>query len=174
LPPTITTNTLPDGETEIAYNQTLVAGGDTPLTWSLEGGNLPNGLNLSPDGVISGTPTTAGTFNFTVKATNNAGSDTKELAIFIDDRMSIFDNSQSQLKIYPNPVGEILKIVRPTTDKAQIKIYDSRGLMALSFEMNNAEAEINVSSLPSGVYLIRIVDDSSRKLSTTTLRFVKQ
>ena len=45
---------------------------------------LPAGLSLNKDtGEISGTPTTAGTSTFTVKATNSAGSDTKELSITI-------------------------------------------------------------------------------------------
>jgi hypothetical protein len=63
--------------------QLLISGGSTPITWSLESGNLPNGLNLSTAGVISGTPTTVGTSNFTVKATNGAGNDTKALSISI-------------------------------------------------------------------------------------------
>ncbi|MDR2970324.1 MAG: putative Ig domain-containing protein [Bacteroidales bacterium] len=82
-PPTITTTTLPGGVTGTAYSAQLSATGPTPITWSLESGNLPNGLTLSAAGVISGTPTTAGTSNFTVKATNSTGSDTKSLSIAI-------------------------------------------------------------------------------------------
>ncbi|MDR2972303.1 MAG: putative Ig domain-containing protein [Bacteroidales bacterium] len=174
LPPTITTTNLPNGETEIPYHQTLTAKGDTPLTWSLEGGNLPNGLNLSSNGVISGTPTTTGTFDFTVKVVNNVGSDTKTLEITIDNTMGIFDNSQSQFKVYPNPVADMLKIIRPTTEKAQIEIYNCQGSMIWSFETNHAETEINVSSLPSGVYLIRLIDGGSQNPLTSILRFVKK
>ena len=82
-PPIITTTTLPGGVVGTAYNQTLTATGTTLITWSLENGSLPNNLTLSSAGVISGTPNTAGTFNFTVKATNSAGSDTKNLSIAI-------------------------------------------------------------------------------------------
>ena len=82
---TITTDTLPDGKVGEAYSQILTATGTTPITWSVEnGGNLPAGLSLNKDtGEISGTPTAAGTSTFTVKATNSAGSDTKELSITI-------------------------------------------------------------------------------------------
>jgi len=67
-----------------AYSQMLEATGDTPITWSLDtGSNLPDGLSLTTDGVISGIPVTAGTFTFTVKAENAAGDDTKELSITI-------------------------------------------------------------------------------------------
>ena len=81
--PTITTDTLPGGKVGEAYSHTLTATGTAPITWSIDGG-LPAGLSLNADtGEISGTPTTAGTSTFTVKATNSAGSDTKELSITI-------------------------------------------------------------------------------------------
>ena len=82
-PPTITTDTLPDGKVGEAYSQTLTATGTAPITWSIDGG-LPAGLSLNADtGEISGTPTADGTAKFTVKATNSAGSNTKELSITI-------------------------------------------------------------------------------------------
>ena len=85
-PPTITTDTLPDGKVGAVYRHTLTADGTTPIRWSVENGNgvLPAGLSLNADtGEISGTPTADGTAKFTVKATNSAGSDTKELSITI-------------------------------------------------------------------------------------------
>lgn len=81
--PTITTITLPNGTVGTAYNQTLIADGTAPITWKVTGGDLPDGLSLSEDGVLSGTPTTADTYNFTVTATNNAGSDSKEFTLTI-------------------------------------------------------------------------------------------
>ena len=81
--PSITTDTLPDGKVGEAYSQTLTATGTAPITWSIDGG-LPAGLSLNKDtGEISGTPTADGTAKFTVKATNSAGSNTKELSIMI-------------------------------------------------------------------------------------------
>ena len=78
---TITTDTLPDGKVGEAYSQTLTADGTTPITWSVSGA-LPDGLTLVGD-TIKGTPSKAGDFKFTVKATNSAGSNTKELSITI-------------------------------------------------------------------------------------------
>jgi len=84
-PPTIRTTSLPNGTAGTAYSQTLSATGTGQITWELAAGNsLPGGLTLSPAGVISGTPTAAGTFTFTVKALNGEGSDTKSLSITID------------------------------------------------------------------------------------------
>ncbi len=81
--PIIATSTLSDGMVNMPYNQTLLATGDTPITWSLYSGSLPAGLTLGTDGTISGTPNTAGDYTFTVKATNTAGDDTKQFTITI-------------------------------------------------------------------------------------------
>jgi hypothetical protein len=70
---TITTTTLPAGSVGVAYSQQLAASGGTPpYTWSLASGALPNGLNLSASGLISGTPTIANTFAFKVKAVDSS------------------------------------------------------------------------------------------------------
>jgi hypothetical protein len=59
----------------VAYNQTITASGGTgPYTFSVTAGALPTGLlPLTSGGIISGTPTTAGTFTFTVTATDKNG-----------------------------------------------------------------------------------------------------
>ena len=82
--PAITTVALPDGKVGDAYSQTLAATGTNPITWSIETGALPDGLTLVGD-TIKGTPSKAGEFKFTVKATNAGGSATKELTIKITD-----------------------------------------------------------------------------------------
>ena len=62
--------TLPSATVGVPYSyQFMASGGTAPLTWSpiliLVG--LPPGLTLSPSGLLTGTPTTAGTANFTVQ-----------------------------------------------------------------------------------------------------------
>jgi hypothetical protein len=85
--PMITTTSLLAGKVNIAYSQTLAASGGSGIytAWSVTSGALPGGLTLAPStGVISGTPTTAGTFNFTVKVTDsNNATATQTLSIVI-------------------------------------------------------------------------------------------
>ena len=64
----------------MAYSDQLtVTGGTSPFTWSVSAGTLPPGLTLGAStGLLSGTPTTAGTYSFTVKVTDQPGlSDTE-------------------------------------------------------------------------------------------------
>jgi hypothetical protein len=68
-PLSIITATLPDGILNNPYNATLAASGGTPpYSWQVTGGQLPGGLSLASSGVLSGSPTAAGTFTFTVQA----------------------------------------------------------------------------------------------------------
>jgi hypothetical protein len=65
----ITTTTLPNGVMGTAYSVSLQStGGVGTITWSVSSGSLPAGLSLSGAGVISGTPTAAGSASFTVLA----------------------------------------------------------------------------------------------------------
>ncbi|MEK6302789.1 MAG: putative Ig domain-containing protein, partial [Acidobacteriota bacterium] len=85
---TITTgSSLPGALAGAAYFQGLTASGGTPpYAWSLVVGlgSLPTGLSLSAGGVISGNPQAAGTFNFTVRASDSAsGSAQKAFSITV-------------------------------------------------------------------------------------------
>jgi hypothetical protein len=67
-------DTLPNGTAGTPYNQPLTAsGGLPPYSFSVTGGTFPDGLSLSPAGVISGTPTKTGTYSFTVTVNAGAG-----------------------------------------------------------------------------------------------------
>ncbi len=64
--------TVNNGVIGISYKFLLVAsGGVTPYTWTITSGQLPPGLSLASDGVISGTPTTLGKFTFTAKVVDS-------------------------------------------------------------------------------------------------------
>jgi trimeric autotransporter adhesin len=65
---------LPGGAVGAAYGQALTAtGGIPPYRFAVAGGTLPDGLTLSDDGLLSGTPTTPGTTILTIGLTDSAG-----------------------------------------------------------------------------------------------------
>lgn len=76
--PTITTGALGAMEVAVAFSELVEASGDTPITFTISAGALPAGLTLSTAGLVSGTPTTDGAYDFTVQATNAVGSDTEQ------------------------------------------------------------------------------------------------
>lgn len=85
--PSITTSTLIDGTSEVGYGATVKASGARPIIWALVSGDLPDGLSFDDDGKITGTPSTAGTYSFTVQAQNAAGIDSKELTLIIAEAL---------------------------------------------------------------------------------------
>ena len=67
------------GTQSAEYSFSFAATGISPINWTVTTGALPSGLTLSSSGVLSGTPTTAGTSMFSVQATNSMGVSTPQL-----------------------------------------------------------------------------------------------
>ena len=84
-----TSSPLPNGVINASYSATLTAsGGTAPYnSWTIVAGSLPMGLSLNPtSGAITGTPSVAGTFNFTVQVSDSGSpiqSSTKPLSIAV-------------------------------------------------------------------------------------------
>jgi large repetitive protein len=82
-----------------AYSETLTAkrvdtlnpvtGPDVQASWSLESGSLPPGVSLSPTGVLAGTPTAEGSFQFAVKAQNASTADTETYTLAVRQPVSV-------------------------------------------------------------------------------------
>ncbi len=85
--PVLAFPTPPSGQINTPYTDTLTAsGGTSPYAWSVSGGSPPAGINLGPSsGVLSGTPSAAGTSSFTVTVTdanNQTATEATTLTIF--------------------------------------------------------------------------------------------
>ncbi len=88
LPLAVATTQLPDATTGAPYTASLAAyGGVAPYTWALTSGSLPSGLDLSPDGTISGAAPGSGVTSFTVQVTDSSSptpkAATAELSIAV-------------------------------------------------------------------------------------------
>ncbi|HEY5043030.1 MAG TPA: choice-of-anchor tandem repeat GloVer-containing protein, partial [Verrucomicrobiae bacterium] len=110
----VSTSSLPNGTNGIAYSQTLSAsGGKTPYTWTTSLGALPRGLTLAANGVLSGTPMTYGTFNFTVQVTDALSATATQslvLQIMPQPAMGITTSGNQILLSWPtNAAGYILQ-----------------------------------------------------------------
>ena len=80
--PSITSSLLPSATMGVAYKEQLTATGGTPITWSYTG-SLPEGVTLSSSGLLSGTPKAEGSFRFTLKASNSAGSTNRQMTLVV-------------------------------------------------------------------------------------------
>jgi len=151
LPIAISTTTLAAGNVRQAYQATLAATGGTGLTtWSLAGSALPPGVTFGANGVLSGTPTTAGTFAFTVQASDSgwAGNTaTQALTIAVGSREIVLYASDA------TAVAGTWSLVADATaaggtriwnpDKGAAKIVTALAVPANYFEMTfQAEAGV--------------------------------
>ncbi len=97
---TITTATLPNGQVSSPYSQTISStGGYQPtVTYAVTAGALPPGLSLSAGGVLSGTPTTAGVYPFSITASDSLGDSSAPVMYTV----TITGGSMSRLLVRPD------------------------------------------------------------------------
>jgi hypothetical protein len=74
---------------ETPYSFQFTAAGGGQQTWSLQEGSLPAGLQLSPSGLLSGTPTAAGDFTFKVRVSDGTRSATQTYSLTVVPRLQI-------------------------------------------------------------------------------------
>lgn len=91
LPPTVTTEALPDAYLESEYDGQITAMGDPNPTYYVKGPlQLPSGLTLIPEtGAIAGIPVKTGTNRVTLAATNLYGEDAREFIIVVLPRKTV-------------------------------------------------------------------------------------
>ena len=75
-----------------------------------------------------------------------------------DDDYNLFDDGDSEIRIYPNPTtGRTTIDFRGKTTTANIQVVNFQGRQMLQLECNNQnKVEFNISTLPSGMYIIVI------------------
>lgn len=86
--PLITTTTLPDGQLDIAYSETLTAD-NGPVAWAVSSGALPSWASLDAStGVLSGTPDIPDLASFSISATNSVGTAVQAYTLLVPNEVS--------------------------------------------------------------------------------------
>lgn len=133
-----TDSVLPSGVRGVYYSVTLEcdASDSDSVTWTRTNGSLPSGLTLSSSGVISGTPSSSGTFSFTVRASLDGTdyTDSKEFYITIASSFSIITTSAD-------------------LGYARMSQYYSYNLETNAEDSDNVLWSITGGSLPDGITL---------------------
>lgn len=82
--------TLPTAEATLPYAATLSAtGGSGSRSWSVTGGQLPQGLTLSNDGRLFGTPQAGGTYGFKATVTAGSGSASADFVLTVLPELAV-------------------------------------------------------------------------------------
>jgi len=100
----ITTTTAQPGRETLPYSVTFTAsGGSSSYVWLVTSGAVPPGLSLSSSGTLSGVPTTAGTYNFSLTVSDAANTSVK------------------QTVSYSMPVSAAVKILAPPSTLTPVR-----------------------------------------------------
>src|SRR3990172_1356476 len=157
-PIVVSTQTLTFGTVGVAYSQTLEAtGGKTLYTWSLAAGSvLPGGLSLDPStGVISGTPTTAETANFTVQVTDaNATTASKAFSIVVYTPLIISTQSPLPWGMTNTPYNQTLAATGGKTSYAWSLATGS--LLPAGLTLNTAAGMISGTPTAPGAFTFTV------------------
>ena len=179
-PPVITTESIPVVTIGQPFDMLMRSTGQMHQIWEVEDWPAENpqdiGLVLEMNGRLHGTalPGTAGEWNFQIRTTaaRGAGIYIKDFVLTIVDDLGVgieTINLADAVQIFPNPVRNELNIAADNNlTIIGASIFNVSGQMIQSAA--NPGHQIDVSSLPQGIYFIRIETDQG----TVTKHFVKE
>lgn len=173
----ITTSSLPAGERTVAYSASVSATGTGSITFSATG--LPAGLNISDEGVISGTPAASGTSSVVVTATNSAGSDSKTLTLVVAPHTVAL----SGLLCTNTGSGNARRVtfswtsasdggytVQAQRDGNWLAIAAPTASVASSAAITGTLPAPTILTWAAGTYPVRILDSEGQTVATSSLR----
>jgi len=141
--PAINSSLTASGTTNVAFAGYTITATNNPTSFNATG--LPAGLTVNAaSGVISGTPTTNGTFNVTISATNATATDSKTLVLTIALSMPVITSTNNANGTYNLPFSyQIAASNNPTS-------YNATGLPA-GLSINTATGLISGTPVSGGV-----------------------
>ena len=151
---TITTQSLPNGTVGVSYSTTLQAiGGTGSYIWSITSGSLPLGLTLySSTGIISGKPTTANNFSFTVQVTDSTETVTANFSIIINPPPTLTTISPDGTQVYlPTSTIHVTWDVEGFTGtEGKVRVFFFNGLtweiVASNLDLADGSFDIDLST----------------------------
>jgi hypothetical protein len=181
----IVTTELPDGDPGVPYSETIEArGGTSQYTYTLHDGTLPDGLTLDENtGVLSGTPSTGGIYDFTIRCTDSTPyTDDQEYTVIIGIIVHTEEDEVSEpsrfalVGNYPNPFNNSTVIRFRLGEPAQVRLevfslLGQKIATLIDSRMDSGEHEIswNTDAASSGVYFYRLTAGSENRVRKMTL-----
>jgi hypothetical protein len=176
FPEITTVSPLADGQVAVPYTGSIAAaGGVAPYSFAFSGGTIPDGLSLAGSGQLSGTPTTPGTYDFTITVTDSAVpalSNTKTVTITIQPVPPLAFTTAGSLGTYSiasGPAG----IQFAATGGVPPYTFSAPGFVALGFTFSSGGLLSGIPPIDSvGLWSIPVkVTDSAALQVPVTLSF---
>lgn len=114
-------------------------------------------------------PNPSSTYYIAFEATSNWARGLNLDDVTVDGTLSNDSFTASALKVYPNPVKDILNISYQDTVKT-IEVYNLIGQLVASKSINNNEGSIDLSELSQGSYMVKVQFENAVK----SLKIIKQ
>jgi large repetitive protein len=149
----------------------VTMGADVSVAWSVESGGLPPGMTLSADGLLAGTPTAKGSYQFVVKADlqNGSPSATHAYTLVVTQTMTV----ESPLGSHDRPTGEVgVHLDKSFTATGGSGTYTwslSSGALPAGVALDAASGTISGTPLSAGSYqfVVSATDRDGLVASTT-------
>ncbi|MGB8643739.1 MAG: Ig-like domain repeat protein [Anaerolineae bacterium] len=158
---TVSPATLPEGTVGAGYNQTLEAiGAASPYTLTVIAGTLPPGLTFDPaSGLVSGTPTTTGTFSFTIQVIDSVPSSGQTVCTLVVK----LPTTTTTLLSAPNPSTSGQSVIFTAivtsplgTPSGTVQLYDNGMALGAPLILSSGQAVTHITSLSAGTHPITV------------------
>lgn len=128
-------------------------------------------LDLGPSTVL---PTTSGPVYVTVELTQGSTIDTVTFVAYKwATNISKTQIAKDEITLYPNPAqNEVNVTFGKETGVKTIAIYNLVGKQMVAYRTNGTSAKLDIDKIPSGIYFVRLMDNSGRVVATR--RFTHQ
>ena len=161
---TLSLTSLPGGEYNSTYSpQTIAAtGGISPYVYAVTGGSLPGGLSLSSGGVLTGTPTAAGSYSFTVKATDSSSGTGPYTGSLVYSFVVARQPSTTALTLSTTSITPLQSVTLTVnvsasllgTPTGSVSLTDGGNPLGSAATLSNGSVSVPVSGLLSGQHLL--------------------
>ncbi len=108
--------------------------------------------------------------DITITETNYEG--TTSLLLLIEGSVTAVESESRDVLLYPNPVQDILSIEVTNGSLNKVEVYNLNGVLMMGRPLVGNKAEIDVQAWPTGMYLIRLMDDNNETLMQR--KFIKE
>ncbi len=164
--PYITNTAMPAGSLTKPYSVQLDAvSGPGSYVWSLASGTLPAGLALSADGLLSGTPTTATSYSFTVKVTSGTAIDTRSYSVPVAAAVAATTTSLTAASV---GTSYSVSLAASGGTKSYVWAIDS-GTLPAGLTLSGGKISGTPSAAGSQTLVFRVTDTAGRVALTNPL-----